>query len=205
MLPRKKLFVGFDVSTSFVGICVLNEQREVLTLLSEQLSQKSAKEPKKSLFQKADRIKEVIKGIFDSDVDYKIRIEEPLEAFRSGATTSNTIALLNRFNGMVSYMIWEIFGIEPEYEMSQDIREMCGVRLVQKKKANGLNHKQQTFNQVVQRIIEKHPWLIKNGKPALGAMDATDAYVTALSIFYGKTPPKVKKPRAKKTLQIEIV
>ena len=169
------------------------------------MSQKNAKEPKKSLFQKADKIRDVIKGIYDSEADYTIRIEEPLEAFRSGATTSNTIALLNRFNGMISYLICQVFGVEPEYEMSQDIREMCGVRLVQKKKADGLNHKQQTFNQVIHRIIEKHPWLIKNGKPATGAMDATDAYVTALSIFYGKTPPKVKKPRSKKTLQIEIV
>ena len=61
------------------------------------------------MFQKAECIKN---GLFDIKVQYpieKVFIEKPFTFFGSGKSTAKTMASLQKFNGIISWVCYEMF------------------------------------------------------------------------------------------------
>ena len=103
-----------------------------------------------------------------------VYIEQSLQSFRSGFSSARTLSLLSRFNGVVSWLCYEIFAIEPEYLAASSARKLCGIKIPKGKKAK---------NVALQFVIDNVPAFevqyTRHGNPRAGFTDRSDSYVIA--------------------------
>ena len=59
----------------------------------------------------------------------KIYIEESLQAFRPGLSSAQVILTLGRFNGIVSWICYKVFGFEPQYIGATTARKALGIKV----------------------------------------------------------------------------
>ena len=176
------IILGWDVSTSVTGICVLNSEIEPddkgsNILLLEKIEFKKCK----TFWEKVAAVERV----FESDAMFKnvpvidrVALEEPLLGFRPGLSSAQTISTLLRFNGIVSYICKNHLKLEPEYVSSAQARKLCGIKL-QKTAITG-PQKEQVFKYMCEHDLKSITWeLKKNGDIVDYARDMTDAYVIA--------------------------
>ena len=202
------IILGLDVSTSVVGVCVVDstvepDDKGSHILLLDRIEFKGCK----TLWDKADVVSQymddLIRGSFD-DEDKKhllgiyadrIVLEEPLMGFRPGMSSAQTISTLMRFNGIVSYLARRTFKQEPEYIGSAHARKLCGIKLT--RTAVGGPQKEQVFTHMAANDLKHVVWPVKkNGKQVDWSRDACDAYVIARSAqVNGPIQPPVKKPK----------
>lgn len=175
------LILGLDVSTSVTGACVVDP--DVAPGGGSNIAHLGKIEFKKcvTLWDKADRVKSellTIKARFPSITIFAL--EEPLLGFSKGMSSAATITTLMRFNGIVSYIGREVFGIEPTYISAASARKLCGVKL-QKTSVAGIPHKEQVFKYMCEHDLSHVKWPLtpKSGAIVPWAKDATDAYVIA--------------------------
>lgn len=204
------IILGLDVSTSCVGVCLLNDSPGAsilsdlpidLTLplrsMSGTIMDLAHIEFKGcvSFFDKADHVAKYLSGIH-LDID-RIVIEEPLMGFRTGMSSAQTITQLMRFNGIVSYIARNIFKVEPEYIGSAHARKLCGIKL--QRTAIGGPQKEQVFTHMAAHDLKHVVWpLKKSGKTVDWSRDACDAYVIArAAMVNGPIVPVVKKKTKK--------
>ena len=163
------IILGLDISSSRIGYCLINENEELL--LVDEIKLK----PSQSLEERADIFKQAMKIINEhSEVDY-VFIEQPFMAFSGGKTTAATMAKLQRFNGMCSYVVHSVFG--------------SPATLIQANKARGLvdlkiKRGENTKLKVIEWVQEKYPtsFLVeytRHGNPKPGTDDKADAVVIA--------------------------
>lgn len=163
------IILGLDISSSRIGYCLINENEELL--LVDEIKLK----PSQSLEERADIFKQAMEIINEhSEVDY-VFIEQPFMAFSGGKTTAATMAKLQRFNGMCSYVVHSIFG--------------SPATLLQANKARGLvdlkiKRGENTKLKVIEWVQEKYPtsFLVeytRHGNPKPGTDDKADAVVIA--------------------------
>ena len=175
-----KFILGLDVSTSITGVCVVDP--DVEPGAGANIVHLSAIEFKKcvTLWDKADRVKQslvLIKSMFPSISVFVL--EEPLLGFSKGMSSAATITTLMRFNGVVSYIGRDIFGVEPAYIPAASARKLCGVKL-QKTSIAGMSHKEQVFKHMSEHDLSHVVWDTKrSGQPIDASRDMTDAYVIA--------------------------
>jgi len=139
------MILGIDISTSITGFAVVAED-EIVFYDSVDLRKY------KNLFEKAERIKEAIFTIFDNyqfdreehwmevdqDRENKINhiyIEQSLHMFRGGKSSAKTLSTLTRFNGIVSWLIYEMFEMEPKYIAATSARKHAGIKVPRGQKA----------------------------------------------------------------------
>ena len=186
-----KYVLGLDVSTSCTGICLIdldiapNEEGSNIIYL-DRIEFKDCK----SFFEKADKVKKVLKIIKEEKGwnPFIFALEEPLLGFSKGMSSATTITTLMRFNGIVSYIGRDIFGIDPTYISASHARKICGVKLV--KRAIGGPQKEQVFKYMSENDLKHISWpKKKSGKLVDWSRDATDSYVIAKSacILYEKS------------------
>lgn len=163
------IILGLDISSSRIGYCLINENEDLL--LVDEIKLKSSQ----SLEERADIFKQAMEIINEhSEVDY-VFIEQPFMAFSGGKTTAATMAKLQRFNGMCSYVVHSIFG--------------SPATLLQANKARGLvdlkiKRGENTKLKVIEWVQEKYPtsFLVeytRHGNPKPGTDDKADAVVIA--------------------------
>lgn len=177
---RRDVIVALDVSTSCTGICVLSleydDSRRPLLLELSCMDFKGCK----TVWQKADfamKSLEVLGGRDDLNVVGFV-LEEPLLGFTGGKSSASTITSLIRFNGILSYIGREVFGLDPVHISAAHARKMCGIKLV--KKALGGPQKEQVFKHMTEHDLQHVLWPVKkSGKTVDWSRDATDAYVIA--------------------------
>jgi Holliday junction resolvasome RuvABC endonuclease subunit len=170
--------LGLDVSTSNTGVCIIdNSKGETIQsqiLLLGHVPLKTCKD----FWTKCDAMKQYLINI---STDYKIdkvSIEEPLMGYAAGHTSVQTIAMLLKFNGIVSYVCRDVFKVEPSHISAAHARKLCGIKM-QKTKVGG-PQKQQVFNWLKEHDLHHIPWQTKKtGTPVDWAYDATDAFVIA--------------------------
>jgi len=194
--------LGLDVSTSVVGVSVVNEKApddlgtNVLLLDRVEFKGKDGE----SLWTKADAVRRElskwVSHIGDFSVD-RVIVEEPLMGFRTGMSSAQTITTLMKFNGIVSFIARELTGLDPEYVSSARARKACGVKL-QKTSVAG-PQKEQVFSHMMAHDLSYMSWVKKkNGADVDWSRDACDAYVIARSgIVLGQhlQVPKAKKKK----------
>ena len=135
------------------------------------------------IFEKLSRAKKEIKELRKTYPITYVFIEESLQAFRPGFSSAKTILTLAKFNGILSWMIWEQMGIKPEYIGSTSARKNCGIKITK-----GIPAKKQ----VMDWMLQTQKWFkIENKKNSENIRDhfydMADSYVIARAGFLKQT------------------
>ena len=163
------IILGLDISSSRIGYCLINEKEELL--LVDEIKLK----PSQSLEERADIFKDTMKIIKEhSEVEY-VFIEQPFMAFSGGKTTAATMAKLQRFNGMCSYVVHDLFGHTPTLIQANKARGLVGLKIKRGSK---------TKLKVIEWVSKKYPkeFIVeytRHGNPKPGTDDKADSIVIA--------------------------
>jgi len=164
------MILGLDISTSITGITVLNEDGTVLHNEAIHLTSKKYE----SFIQKAEAIKKRLTEIKYLYNVTKIFIEQSLNAFRPGLSSANVILTLGRFNGVVSWICYEVFGSEPEYIPVATARKTLGIKV-----EKGADAKKIVLRHVLDNLPNFPVEYTPGGNPKAGTFDRADSWVIA--------------------------
>ena len=170
------MILGLDISTSITGITLLDDNGEVKVM--------SAIDTRKykNFFQKAEAVKKVLTDLSNSYKVEEIFIEQSLQSFRSGFSSAKTLSTLSRFNGIVSWMCYSLWNLEPQYLAATSARKLCGIKVPKGEKAKPV---------VLQYVLDNEPTFVveytKHGNPKPDSFDRADSWVIAKAGFFQKT------------------
>tara|TARA_R100001510_G_C7640822_1_gene198470 strand:+ start:1003 stop:1554 length:552 start_codon:yes stop_codon:yes gene_type:complete len=170
MKQTTKTTLGLDVSTSITGATIITNGKIVANFIWDTRNKK--KFP--SLYEKAAFIKEKLTYIEKKYSINFIYIEQSLQSFRSGFSSAKTLSTLSRFNGITSWLCFNIFNIKPEMLAASSARKLAGVVI-----KRGDNSKQK----VLQFVLDNYPEIVieytKHGNPKPGTLDLCDSIIIA--------------------------
>jgi len=162
------MILGIDISTTTTAFTILDEDGKIVLCEAVRL------EKIKDLFVKAANIKKYVENL---EKTYKIKaiyIEEPLMSFSSGMSSAKTISTLMRFNGIVSWICYDIIGLHPQFISAATARKSYGVRPEKGRKA-----KEVVFEAVLDKEPDFKVELTAHGNPVPGSMDRSDSLIIA--------------------------
>ena len=176
------MILGIDISTSITGFAIVAEG-EIVFYDSVDLRKY------KNLFEKAERIKEALFKLMDNyqydredhwlevKADHPIShiyIEQSLHMFMGGKSSAKTLSTLTRFNGIVSWLVYEMFEMEPKFIGSTSARKLAGIKVPRGQKAKQV---------VLEYLLDNEPAFkieyTKHGNPKPESYDRADAIVIA--------------------------
>jgi hypothetical protein len=175
------MILGLDISTSITGFAVVGEG-ELLHYSSIDLRKH------KGMFEKAEAVKEYLEDFFENyqlDQEHDgwgtaehpiehIYIEQSLHMFMGGKSSAKTLSTLTRFNGIVSWLVYELFEIEPKFIGSTSARKRAGIKVPRGQKA-----KQVVLNHLLENEPAFNIEYTKYGNPKPESYDRADAIVIA--------------------------
>lgn len=207
---KKDIWCGLDISTSTIGCSIIindgSEYGQLVTMthVKPKVSKKITKDKDKALFYKVEIFREQFLKKYKGLGITRVIIEEPL----INSNNSVTCSTLLRFNGMLSYCIFQEWGIIPDYISSYDARkysfpELMSIRKYNKegniypktkilsniKKSNLVLFgnfawdiiKKEILRQKVAEIFPQIEWLYdKKGELLNENHDSSDAYIALL-------------------------
>tara|TARA_R100000426_G_scaffold34621_1_gene27908 strand:- start:1089 stop:1649 length:561 start_codon:yes stop_codon:yes gene_type:complete len=178
------MILGVDVSTSITGFAVVSDG-QLLYYDSIDLRRH------KNIFDKTIAIKEKILDLYEMyqlnnddsssagfgdskfPIEY-IYIEQPFTFFNSGGSSAKTMAALQKFNGIVSWLLFEVFEIRPEFIGATAARKQAGIKVPRGQKAKQV---------VLQHLLDSEPAFTieytRHGNPKPESYDRADAIVIA--------------------------
>ena len=178
------MILGVDVSTSITGFAVVADEQLVYYDSIDLRKHKN-------VFDKTIAIKEKILDLYEmyqlnnddtssagwGDSVYPIQhiyVEQPFTFFNSGGSSGKTMAALQRFNGIVSWLLFEVFEIRPEYIGATSARKQVGIKVPRGQKAKQV---------VLEHLLETEPAFkieyTRHGNPKPESYDRADAIVIA--------------------------
>tara|TARA_Y100000593_G_scaffold15382_2_gene29957 strand:+ start:54776 stop:55297 length:522 start_codon:yes stop_codon:yes gene_type:complete len=123
------MICGLDISTSITGVTLLDNSGKIV--YNEAWDTRKFKD----FFAKAEFIRRKITFLTESyDID-EIYIEQSLQSFRSGFSSAKTLSSLSRFNGVVSWLMFQHTKVKPEYLSATSARKSCGIKVPRGSKA----------------------------------------------------------------------
>ena len=165
------MILGLDISTSITGYTVLDRQGKIVVIGHWDTRNKN-KFP--SLFAKSRFVKEkLLKLALEYDIQ-NVFIEPALNMFTMGKSSSHTISTLTKFNGIVSWLCYEAFAIDPEYIPAVSARKQCGISIKKGEKA-----KEQVMRFLLDNEKDFAVLYTKNGNPKPHCYDEADSLVMA--------------------------
>ena len=159
------MILGLDVSTSITGATLLDNNK---IIFCEAWDTRKLK----TIFEKADLIKEKLEAL-PVGIE-EIFIEQPFTFFKSGGSSAKTMAKLQAFNGIVSWMCYDILGIEPQYFTATQARKRCDITVPRGQKA-----KQVVLEHLLTNEPEFDILYTRHGNPKAGEYDRADSLVIA--------------------------
>ena len=100
--------------------------------------------------------------------------------FKGGKTTAYTMAILQRFNGMCSYIVYKTFDLEPQMVNARSARAKLGIR--SPPRTPGKQIKKLVIEHVAARFPKQFKYeMTTHGNPRPGTDDRADAIVVALA------------------------
>jgi len=178
-------YIGLDISTSIIGICFLDNNYNLINLQAINLKKI------KCIFEKSLIVKNELNNIksnYNILDNVEISIEEAFQSFSKGFSSAKTLSQLNRFNGIVSYLTYEVFNKIPEYINVNSARKSLGIKLDRK---SSKNTKEQVFEWVKKEITFNWPEKTLKSGPNKGLVkndescyDMSDAYVICRALKY---------------------
>ena len=182
-------YIGLDISTSIIGICFLDSNSDLVLLDNINLKKT------KSMFNKSEIVKNRLieyKNSLKFTKNIKISIEEAFQSFSAGFSSAKTLSQLNRFNGIVSYLVYDIFNIEPLYINVNSARKNLQIKIDRKSKKST---KEQVFEWVKINLNSEFKWpekILKSG-PNKGRVkfdescyDMSDAFVICKALIFNE-------------------
>ena len=174
------MVIGFDISTSITGVALIAEG-EIVYYDSFDLRKF------KDVFDKTVAFKEKLLDLYEvyqldnenhfGDSDYPIEhiyIEQSLHMFMGGKSSAKTLSALTRFNGIASWLIYELFEIKPKFIGASSARKQAGIKVPRGQKAKQV---------VLQHLLENEPAFkieyTKHGNPKPDSYDKADAIIVA--------------------------
>ena len=169
------MILGIDVSTSITGFAIVDKKGKIV------LSEACDLRRDKDFFSKCLTMREQILDLCDrfcadmnDDGIEHIYIEQPFTFFNSGGSSGKTMAALQRFNGVVSWMVYECFELEPEYLGATQARKLVGIKVPRGQKAKKV---------VMEHLLATEPdftiQYTNKGNPKPQEFDRADALVIA--------------------------
>jgi len=162
------MILGLDISTSITGLAVVDKSGKLL--YTDHIDTRK----EKNIFDKASKVRAVLLELKNSNSIEHIFIEQPFTFFNSGGSSAKTMATLQRFNGMVSWIANEVFKVEPDYIGASEARKLCGVKI-----ARGQNTKKIVLKAVVDMEPTFEVEYTRHGNPKAGYCDRADGVVLA--------------------------
>jgi hypothetical protein len=174
------MIIGFDISTSITGVAIVAEG-ELVYYGSIDLRKY------KDVFDKTIAFKEKLLDLYEmyqldnesflGDSEYPIEhiyIEQSLHMFMGGKSSAKTLSTLTRFNGIASWLIYELFEIKPKFIGATSARKQAGIKVPRGQKAKQV---------VLQHLLDNEPAFkieyTKHGNPKPDSFDKADAIVIA--------------------------
>lgn len=172
MKNKKSKILALDISTSITGIAIVQDGQ----ILESSYWDTRNKKHFPTIYYKAKFIKDKIGDIKDRHKISHIYVEQSLHSFRSGFSSAQTLSTLSRFNGIISWICWEMFGIEPSMIAATSARKQAGLTI-----KRGENAKQRVFEFIVDNYSKVSIEYTKHGNPKPGILDMCDAIIIALA------------------------
>ena len=163
------MILGLDVSTSIAGYTIVDNGKIILNGAWDTRKYKN-------FFDKVVHVKD---GLDKIRKEYGTRItavyiEQSLQSFRSGFSSAKTLSTLSRFNGIVSWLVFDQYKIQPEYIAATSARKLCGIKVSRGQKAKQV---------VLNFLLDNEPSFVieytRNGNPKPESYDKADSIVIA--------------------------
>ena len=162
------MLLGLDFSTSITGYTVLDYEGNILACDHIDLRKE------KNFFKKVRRINQHLGTLSDIYEIEQVYIEQSLQSFRSGFSSAQTLSLLSKINGIVSWICYNMFGHEPIYLAATSARKACGIKVPKGQKAKAVS-----LQFVVDNVPAFEVQYTRHGNPKAGYADRSDSYVIA--------------------------
>lgn len=160
------MILGLDISTSITGATLLDLNNKII--LNDSIDLRKHK----NFFVKSEKVAEYFSNL--SERPDSVFIEQSLQSFRSGFSSATTLSLLSRFNGVVSWLAFKEWGLEPQYVAATSARKLAGIKIIK-----GTPAKQQ----VLQHLLDTEPSFVveytRNGNPKPDTYDRADSLIIA--------------------------
>ena len=162
------MMLGLDISTSITGYTILNYEGEILACNHIDMRKE------KNFFNKIQMVNARLEDLLvDYDIEH-VYIEQSHQSFRSGFSSAQTLSLLSKINGIVSWLCYNLFGGEPNYLAATSARKLCGIKIPKGQKAKAVS---------LQFVVDNVPGFdveyTRHGNPRPGYADRSDSYVIA--------------------------
>lgn len=166
-----KMILGVDVSTSITGFAIVDYDGKLV------FSGVCDMRKHKGFFNKSVVIKTYILDLLEQHGEGTIKevyVEQPFTFFNSGGSSAKTMATLQRFNGVVSWQLFEIFETKPNYVGASESRKLVGIKVPRGIKAKKV---------VMEHLLKNEPGFMveitHKGNPRPQEFDRADAIVIA--------------------------
>jgi hypothetical protein len=164
--------LGLDVSTSITGATIIEGGKIIESFYWDTRNKRYFP----TLYEKAALVKRNLLEIQEKHKIEHIFIEQSLQSFRSGFSSAKTLSTLSRFNGIISWLCFENFKVQPQMLAASSARKLAGVEI-----KRGENAKEK----VLQFVLDKFPQIevqyTKHGNPKPGTYDLCDSIIIALA------------------------
>ncbi len=165
------MILGLDISTSVVGIAIIDDNKNLLAYNAVKFKANT------DLEARADFL---IQGIESLNKLWRIKhvfVEQPFIAFSGGKTTAVTMSKLQRFNGMCCYGLYRLYGNSPTLIQANKARGLVGCKIKRGEKAKPV---------VLEWVKNSYPSsftyeMTSHGNPRPATYDMADAIVVALA------------------------
>jgi hypothetical protein len=160
------MIVGLDISTSITGVTVLDEKGKIDYNFAIDTRKY------KNFFKKVEVVQNALEKIIINPE--RIFIEQSLQSFRSGFSSAKTLSTLSRYNGIISWVCYQLWNLEPEYIAATSARKRVGIKVPKGQKAKKC---------VLEYIVDNVPDVLieytKYGNPKPQCFDMADSWVIA--------------------------
>jgi len=176
------MILGIDISTSITGFAIVGDG-QLLHYSSIDLRKYG------DVFEKAEVVRDYLENLFENyQLDNEIfmgeskfpieqiYIEQPLHMFMRGKSSAKTLSTLMTFNGVISWLVYELFEIKPQYIAATSARKRCGIKVKRGEKAKQVVLKHLLENEKAFKIE-----YTKFGNPKPESYDRADAIVVAMA------------------------
>ena len=163
------MILGLDVSTSITGYTLIDGDKIVLNGAWDTRKYKD-------FFEKVKHVKAGLEEIYEQYGEQigAVYIEQSLQTFRSGFSSAKTLSTLSRFNGIVSWLVFDQYKIKPEYLAATSARKLCGIRVPRGQTAKAV---------VLKFLLDNEPSFVidytRNGNPKPESYDKADSLIIA--------------------------
>ena len=163
------MILGLDISTSVIGIAVLDEDKNLVSYDAIKFK------PDVSLEERADFLSKEIQTLNTTWRIKHVFVEQPFIAFSGGKTTAVTMSKLQRFNGMCCYGLYCIYRNSPTLIQANKARGLVGIKVRRGEKAKPV---------VLAWVKENYKGsfsyeMTRHGNPKPTTYDMADAIVVA--------------------------